>query len=62
MAAKPKKDVDNIKLFCKSNGDDDAELLWQQVAGVPKSRIFRLDEKDGMLRPSVIASVGGILI
>jgi hypothetical protein len=23
---------------------------------------FRLDEKDGMLRPSVIASVGGILI
>jgi alanyl-tRNA synthetase len=26
--------------------DDDAELLWQQVAGVPKSRIFRLDEAD----------------
>jgi alanyl-tRNA synthetase len=26
--------------------DDDAELLWQKVAGVPKSRIFRLDEKD----------------
>ena len=26
--------------------DDDAEQLWQQVAGVPKSRIFRLDEKD----------------
>src|SRR5437764_7945435 len=26
--------------------DDDAENLWQQVAGVPKSRIFRLDEKD----------------
>jgi alanyl-tRNA synthetase len=26
--------------------DDDAEDLWQQVAGVPKSRIFRLDEKD----------------
>src|SRR5580692_5864184 len=26
--------------------DDDAELLWQTVAGVPKSRIFRLDEKD----------------
>ncbi len=26
--------------------DDDAERLWQQVAGVPKSRIFRLDEKD----------------
>ncbi|MBV9771521.1 MAG: alanine--tRNA ligase, partial [Bryobacterales bacterium] len=26
--------------------DDDAELLWQQVAGVPKSRIFRLGEKD----------------
>ncbi|MGA2215021.1 MAG: alanine--tRNA ligase, partial [Bryobacteraceae bacterium] len=26
--------------------DDDAESLWQQVAGVPKSRIFRLGEKD----------------
>ena len=26
--------------------DDDAELLWQKVAGVPKSRIFRLDEAD----------------
>jgi alanyl-tRNA synthetase len=26
--------------------DDDAEHLWQQVAGVPKSRIFRLGEKD----------------
>jgi alanyl-tRNA synthetase len=26
--------------------DDDAEVLWQTVAGVPKSRIFRLDEKD----------------
>ena len=26
--------------------DDDAEHLWQEVAGVPKSRIFRLDEKD----------------
>ncbi len=26
--------------------DDDAENLWQKVAGVPKSRIFRLDEKD----------------
>jgi alanyl-tRNA synthetase len=26
--------------------DDDAERLWQQVAGVPKERIFRLDEKD----------------
>src|SRR5215471_1516896 len=26
--------------------DDDAEQLWQQVAGVPKDRIFRLDEKD----------------
>jgi alanyl-tRNA synthetase len=26
--------------------DDDAEVLWQKVAGVPKSRIFRLDEKD----------------
>jgi alanyl-tRNA synthetase len=26
--------------------DDDAENLWQKVAGVPKSRIFRLDEAD----------------
>ena len=26
--------------------DDDAENLWQKVAGVPRSRIFRLDEKD----------------
>ena len=26
--------------------DDDAEQLWQEVAGVPKSRIFRCDEKD----------------
>src|SRR5579884_3417006 len=26
--------------------DDEAEKLWQEVAGVPKSRIFRLDEKD----------------
>jgi alanyl-tRNA synthetase len=26
--------------------DGDAEELWQKVAGVPKDRIFRLDEKD----------------
>jgi alanyl-tRNA synthetase len=26
--------------------DDEAELLWQQVAGVAKDRIFRLDEAD----------------
>ncbi len=26
--------------------DDDAEQLWQEVAGVPKSRIFRMDEAD----------------
>ena len=26
--------------------DDEAEVLWQKVAGVPKSRIFRLDEED----------------
>jgi len=26
--------------------DDDAEDLWQKVAGVPQNRIFRLDEKD----------------
>jgi alanyl-tRNA synthetase len=26
--------------------DDDAERLWQEVAGVPKSRILRMDEAD----------------
>ena len=26
--------------------DDEAEVLWQKIAGVSKSRIFRLDEKD----------------
>ena len=26
--------------------DEEAERLWQQVAGVPKDRIFRCDEKD----------------
>ncbi len=26
--------------------DDEAERLWQQVAGVPRDRIFRLDEAD----------------
>ncbi len=26
--------------------DDDAERLWQEVTGVSKDRIFRLDEKD----------------
>src|SRR6202162_2576238 len=26
--------------------DDDAENLWQEVTGIPKSRIFRLDEQD----------------
>ncbi|HKX00572.1 MAG TPA: alanine--tRNA ligase [Bryobacteraceae bacterium] len=26
--------------------DDDADRLWQKVAGVPKSRIFRCDEAD----------------
>src|SRR4026207_2178650 len=26
--------------------DDEAERLWQKVAGVPKDRIFRLDEAD----------------
>src|SRR3984893_15962096 len=26
--------------------DDDAEELWQKVAGVPKERIFRIGEKD----------------
>ncbi len=26
--------------------DDDAEKLWQEVTGIPKDRIFRLDEAD----------------
>jgi len=26
--------------------DDEAERLWQDIAGVPRDRIFRLDEKD----------------
>ncbi len=26
--------------------DDEAEILWQKVTGFPKSRIYRLDEKD----------------
>src|SRR5882724_9779363 len=26
--------------------DDEAEKLWQEVTGIPKDRIFRLDEKD----------------
>src|SRR5882757_5283516 len=26
--------------------DDDAENLWQEVTGIPKSRIFRMDEED----------------
>ncbi|HVW10296.1 MAG TPA: alanine--tRNA ligase [Bryobacteraceae bacterium] len=37
------KDKLNITVFRE---DDEAEELWQKVAGVPKSRIFRLDEKD----------------
>src|SRR5437773_4048728 len=26
--------------------DDDAERLWHRIAGVPRDRIFRLDEED----------------
>jgi alanyl-tRNA synthetase len=26
--------------------DDEAEQLWQKITGMPKSRIFRMDEKD----------------
>ena len=34
------------KAFTKEGDrdDDDADVLWQKVAGVPASRIFRLDE------------------
>ncbi len=35
------------RLYCTVfREDDEAELLWQKVTGMPKSRIFRLDEKD----------------
>ena len=37
------KDKLYVTVFRK---DDEAEALWQKVAGVPQSRIFRLDEKD----------------
>jgi alanyl-tRNA synthetase len=33
-------------LYHRLREDDEAERLWQEVAGVPKERIFRLDEKD----------------
>src|SRR5579885_1997094 len=26
--------------------DDEAERLWLKIAGIPKNRVFRLDEKD----------------
>ncbi len=32
--------------FTVFRDDDEAELLWQKVTGFPKSRIYRLDEKD----------------
>ncbi len=39
--------IDKEKLYVTVfREDDDAELLWQKVTGIPKSRIFRLDEKD----------------
>jgi len=38
-----KKDKLYVTVFRE---DDDAERLWQEVTGIPKSRIFRLDEKD----------------
>ncbi|MGA2144948.1 MAG: alanine--tRNA ligase [Bryobacteraceae bacterium] len=38
--------LDKDKLYVTVFREDDAEELWQKVAGVPKSRIFRLDEKD----------------
>jgi alanyl-tRNA synthetase len=39
--------IDKSKLYITVfREDDDAEQLWQSVAGVPKERIFRLDEKD----------------
>lgn len=38
--------------------DDDAERLWQEVAGVPKSRIFRMDEKDNFWQMGDIGPCG----
>ena len=35
--------------------DDDAEKLWQEVAGVPKSRIFRCGEKDNFWQMGIPA-------
>ena len=35
-----------IEIVLRTHSDDEAELLWQKVTGFPKSRIFRLDEKD----------------
>ena len=40
---RPAKDKLYVTVFRE---DDEAEQLWQKVAGVPKDRIFRLDEKD----------------
>src|SRR3984893_8883532 len=37
------KDQLSVTIFQR---EDDAERLWQEVAGVPKERIFRMDEKD----------------
>ncbi|HEX4772869.1 MAG TPA: alanine--tRNA ligase [Bryobacteraceae bacterium] len=39
--------IDKEKLYVTVfREDDDAEALWQSVAGLSKERIFRLDEKD----------------
>ena len=41
--------------------DDDAEQLWQKVAGVPKDRIFRLDEKDNFWQMGETGPVRALL-
>ena len=41
--------------------DDDAEELWQKVAGVPKDRIFRLDEKDNFWQMGETGPVRSVL-
>src|SRR5579872_2742825 len=38
--------------------DDEAEELWQKVAGVPKERIFRLGEKDNFWQMGEIGPCG----
>ena len=42
----------------KLEADDEAERLWQQVAGVPKDRIFRMGTKDNFWQMGDIGPCG----